>query len=185
MSRAAADLAREGSEFWIVRIQNGGLANFGAAVGTVFSGPYIQILPGRGAPKREFVGLDEPPVVPERGALHIVLRAGNIDSIGPGTPVVYRGVQVGAVQDIRVDSAAVEIHVLIRPQFARLVRSNSRFWNVGGISARFGLFKGLQIDVPELKTLVVGGIAFSTPEGLQAKPARDGMKFELNAAQDE
>ena len=182
LSRPAADVAREGSDFWIVRLQNGGLANFGAAVGTVFSGPYIQVLPGSGPPKREFVGLDEPPVVPERGALRIVLRTGNVDSIAAGTPVVYRGVQVGAVQDLEVNAAAtaVEIHVLIRAQFAHLVRSNSRFSNVGGISAHFGLFKGLQISVPPLKTLVVGGIALSTPEGPQAKPARNGMEFELN-----
>ena len=182
LSRPAADLAREGSEFWIVRLQNGGLANFGAAVGTVFSGPYIQALPGSGPPKRTFVGLDEPPVVPERGALHIVLRTGNADSIAAGTPVIYRGVQVGAVQDLQVNAAAtaVEIHVLIGPQFAHLVHSNSRFWNARGISAHFGLFKGLQISVPPLKTLVVGGIAFSTPEGPQAKTARNGAEFELN-----
>lgn len=182
--RSASGMAREGSEFWIVRLQNGGLANFGAAVGTVFSGPYILVLPGNGPPRTEFVGLDEPPVVQERGALHIVLRARNVDSIGAGTPVIYRGVQVGAVQDFQFNSAAtmVEIHVLIQPRFAHLVRSNSRFWNVSGVNAHFGLFKGLQINVQSLRTLVSGGIAFSTPESPAARPAGNGMAFELDGS---
>jgi paraquat-inducible protein B len=182
LSRSAADIARQGSEFWIVRIQSGALANLGAAVGTVFSGPYIQVLPGSGAPTRQFVGLDEPPVVQERGALHIVLRAANVAAISVGTPVIYRGVQVGAVQNFQFNSAAtaVEIHVLIRPQFARLVHSNSRFRTVGGINAHFGLFKGLQLNVPPLKTLVTGGIVFSTPESPKAAPARNGAAFDLD-----
>lgn len=184
LSRSAATMARQGSEFWIVRLQNGGLANFGAAVGTVFSGPYIQVLPGSGPPKTDFVGLDQPPVVQQRGALHIVLRARDVDSIGAGTPVIFRGVQVGAVQDFQFNSAAtvVKIQVLIQPRFAHLVRSNSRFWNVSGVNAHFGLFKGLQINVQSLRTLVSGGIAFSTPEDPAAKPAGNGMEFELNGS---
>lgn len=182
LSRSAAPLAREGSAFWIVRLQNGGLTNFGAAVGTVLSGPYIQVLPGSGPPKTEFAGLDQPPVVQESGALHILLHARNVDSIRPGTPLVYRGVEVGAVQDFQFNHAAtaVDIQVAVKPQYAHLVRSNSRFWNVSGVNAHFGLFKGLQINVQSLRTLVSGGIAFSTPEGPAAKPASNGMEFQLN-----
>ncbi|HYP68354.1 MAG TPA: MlaD family protein [Thiobacillaceae bacterium] len=184
LRRSAATMARAGSEFWIVRLQGGieNLANFGAAVGTVFSGPYIAILPGTGPPSTEFIGLDSPPTVQERGALHVVLRAAHVGSLRSGTPVLYRGVEVGDVQGFRLSpgTSAVDIDVTIRPQYARLVRSNSRFWNVSGANAHFGLFKGLQIDIQSLRSLLTGGIAFSTPKDEKASPARDGMVFPLN-----
>jgi paraquat-inducible protein B len=183
LQRTAAGIARQGSEFWIVRLQNGSLANLGAAVGTVFSGPYIKVLPGSGPPVKEFVGLEQPPVVQERGALHIVLHASNVGSIRPGTPVMYRGVEVGAVQDFQFNSAAtaVDIHATVRPQYAHLVHTNSHFRNVSGIRAHLGLFKGLRISVESLRTLVSGGIEFSSPKGPHVKPARNGMGFSLNA----
>jgi paraquat-inducible protein B len=145
--------------------------------------PTSRVLPGTGPPKTEFSGLDQPPAVQERGALHIVLHAGNVDSIRPGTPLFYRGVEVGAVQDFKLNFAGtgVDVHAVVRPQYVRLVRANSRFWIVSGVNAHFGLFKGLQIDVQSLRTLVSGGIAFSTPEGAGAKPARNGMEFQLDA----
>jgi paraquat-inducible protein B len=184
LRRSAATMARAGSQFWIVRLQGGieNLANFGAAVGTVFSGPYIAIRPGTGPPRTEFLGLEQAPPVQERGALHVVLRTARVGSLRPGTPVLYRGVEVGDVLDFRLNpgASAVDIDVTIRPQYARLVRSNSRFWNVSGANAHFGLFKGLQINVQSLRSLISGGIAFSTPANLKASPARDGMVFHLN-----
>jgi paraquat-inducible protein B len=184
LRRSAATMAREGSEFWIVRLQGGidSLANFGAAVGTVFSGPYIGVLPGTGPPKTEFVGLDKPPTVQERGALHVVLRTANVGSLRPGTPVLYRGVEVGDVQDFRLNTpaTAVDIDVTVKPQYSSLVHSNSRFWNVSGANAHFGLLKGLQVNVQSLRSLIAGGIEFSTPVNPKASPARNGMVFQLN-----
>lgn len=184
LRRSAATMAREGSQFWIVRLQGGieNLANFGAAVGTVFSGPYIAVLSGTGPPRTEFAGLDKPPAVQERGALHVVLRTANAGSLRPGTPVLYRGVEVGDVQDFTLSPAAtaVDIDVTVKPEYARLVRANSRFWNVSGANAHFGLLKGLQVNVQSLRSLITGGIAFSTPENTKASPARNGMVFQLN-----
>lgn len=184
LRRSAANMARGGSQFWIVRLQGGiqSLANFGAAVGTVFSGPYIGMLPGTGPPKTEFIGLDQPPIVKERGALHIVLSTAHVGSLRAGTPVLYRGVEVGEVQDLRLNPAAtaVDIDVSVKAPYAHLVRSNSRFRDVSGVNAHFGLFKGLQVNIQSLRSLISGGIAFSTPADSKAGPARDGMLFQLN-----
>ena len=183
LRRSAAAIARQGSEFWIVRLQTGlaNTASVGAAVGTVFSGPYIDVLPGTGPPATEFVGLDKPPAVKEKGALRIVLRADRVHSVRPGMPLLYRGVQVGAVQDFQLDPAAtgVTIQAEIEPEYARLVRSNSLFRNVSGASVRFGLLRGLDIEVQSLGSLIAGAIAFSTPNDPRAKPASDGMEFRL------
>lgn len=59
LHRSAASIAREGSVFWIVRPEVGPSSITGLS--TVLTGPYIQVLPGTGKPKSEFVGLDRPP----------------------------------------------------------------------------------------------------------------------------
>jgi len=46
-----------------------------SGLGTVISGPEIQVLPGSGAAKSEFVGMDRAPVAYEGKGLRIVLRA--------------------------------------------------------------------------------------------------------------
>src|SRR5258708_26607342 len=62
LQKSAAGIAREGSQFWIVRPRLG----WGSLTGlnTVLSGPEVQVIPGKPeAPtKTAFAGLDSPPV---------------------------------------------------------------------------------------------------------------------------
>jgi paraquat-inducible protein B len=46
-----------------------------------------------------------------------------------------------------------------------LIRENTRFWNVSGISVDAGIFSGVQIDTETLEAIIAGGIAFATPGG--------------------
>lgn len=183
LQRSAETFARQGTQFWVVRLRSGieSLAHVGEAVGTVFSGPYIDLLPGSGPPRTHFIGLDTPPAVEQQGALHIVLHTRNVGSLRPGVPLLFRGVEVGAVQGFKLapEANGVDIQVVVRPQYARLIRSDSRFWNVTGGHVRFDLIKGLQVDVQSLRSLLSGGIEFSSPSGPRSKPAVEGMKFQL------
>lgn len=179
LRRSAGSIAREGSAFWIVRPEVG-LGNI-TGLGTVITGPQIEVLPGTGEAKSEFVGLESPPVVLERQGLKIVLRSSRLGSLKPSSPVYYRGIEVGAVQDSRLSANAttVDIHVIIKQRYANLVRSGSRFWSVSGADVSAGLFRGVEIKVESLRSLVAGGIAFATPNDRKAKPAKDGMVFPL------
>jgi paraquat-inducible protein B len=180
LRRAPVSVAREGSIFWIVRpeVRLGNISG----VGTVISGPYIEVLPGTGPPKSEFMGLDSSPLTLERNPLKIILQTHNAGSLRLGSPVYYRGVEVGAVQDMVLsrDATSVNIHVFIKRQYARLVRSGSRFWNVSGVDLNLGLFRGLEIKLESLRSLFVGGIAFATPEDSTARPLRNGTIFPLH-----
>ncbi len=180
LDRSAAPIAREGSAFWIVRPE----VEFGAITGlnTVISGPEIQVLPGSGAAKSEFVGMDRAPVAYEGKGRRIVLRAARPESLRRNSPVYYRGVEVGVVHDVALgnDAAVTEIHVLVRERYANLVRADSVFWNVSGARVSAGLFKGVDIRVESLRALLAGGIAFATPQGSSA-PAKDGAVFPLHA----
>ena len=171
LTRTGAGLAREGSRFWIVRPRVG----LGQVTGlaTVLSGPEINVLPGKaGEPaKYEFSGLDNPPTTIE-GGLQIVLR-GEHPKMRADAPVYFRGVEVGVVQkiDLAPNALSADVHVVIYPRFAALVREGSSFWDVSGLNVKAGLLKGLEIELESLRSFLSGGIEFATPPGTpRAKP---------------
>jgi paraquat-inducible protein B len=179
LMRSRVSVAREGSVFWIVRPEIG-LENV-SGLGTVISGPHIEVLPGTGPEKKEFVGLETSPVILERRGLKIVLITNRAGSLRPNSPVYYRGVQVGLVQDTQLstDAKVVNVNVFIRQRYAGLVRPGSKFWNVSGVDFNAGLFRGVEVRLESLRSLVAGGIEFATPDEADAKPARNGMAFPL------
>jgi paraquat-inducible protein B len=180
LRRPAVSVAREGTVFWIVRPEVGIRSITG--LGTVITGPQIEVLPGTGKPKREFVGLAGPPVQTENEGRKIVLLSGHLGSLKIGSPVFYRGIEVGAVYDTRLgpDATTVNIGVFVGKRYAPLVREGSKFWNVSGMDVSVGLFRGVDIRMESLGTLVAGGVAFSTPEDTDGRPAKDGAVFRLH-----
>jgi paraquat-inducible protein B len=177
LQKDAAQIAREGSRFWIVRPRVG-WGTF-SGLNTVLSGPEIQVIPGKpDAPaKTEFAGLDTPPAAIE-GGLHIVLRAER-PKMRADAPVYYRGVEVGTVQklDLAPNSLSADVHVIIYPRFAALVREGTSFWDVSGVAVKGGIFKGMQVEFESLRSFVTGGIEFATPPG--TKRAKPGTVFFL------
>ena len=163
VDRAAANIAKQGAQFWIVRPQ----LRLGEVSGlqTIVSGSYIAVQPGNGARTNTFTGLTQAPIVPLPG-ITITVLANNLDALQSQSGIFYRGFQVGEVTSIQLDenSRFVVVQVRVRQDFAPLVRADSQFWNAGGINAHVGLFSGLQISAESASTLVSGGIAFATPE---------------------
>jgi paraquat-inducible protein B len=177
LRKDAAHIAREGSRFWIVRPRVG----WGSFTGlnTVLSGPEIQVIPGKAdaAEKKAFAGLEAPPASIE-GGLHIVLRAER-PKMRADAPVYYRGVEVGTVQklDLAPNSLSADVHVVIYPRFAALVREGSSFWDVSGVNVKGGIFKGMEVQFESLRSFVTGGIEFATPPG--TRRAKAGTVFFL------
>jgi paraquat-inducible protein B len=175
---SAATLARSGSVFWIVRpeVRVGNVTG----LGTIVSGEYIGVQPGAGPPTNTFMGADKEPLAEKPGALQIILRAPDLSSLQELSPIYYRGIEVGEVLYFQLgdDAREVVIHARIDPEYAPLVRSETKFWNAGGIDFRFGLFKGLQINAESPKTVLSGGIEFATPPEAQS-PVTNGASFML------
>jgi paraquat-inducible protein B len=178
LRRSAVAIAREGSVFWIVRPEVG-IGNI-TGLATVLSGPEIQALPGSGEERTEFDGLESAPAALELKGLKIVVRTGQLGSLRRNSPVYYRGVEVGVVQEATLapEGDRVHVHVLIRRRYAPLVRANSVFWNVSGVSVSGGVLKGVEVKLESLRSLAAGGISFATPDA-SARPARDGETFTL------
>jgi paraquat-inducible protein B len=185
LDKSAEGLARDGSVFWIVRpeVGAGGLSG----LETIVSGPYIQVQPGDGKEQKKFTGVEEPPILKTSGGgLEFILTTPSLGSLTVGAPVYYRGMEVGSVRYFVLgqDSTAVEVHILIETNYAPLVRTDSKFWNAGGIGVHFGLFSGFSMSAETFKALVIGGIAFATPSS-PGIPATNGNVFPLNEKVDE
>jgi paraquat-inducible protein B len=178
LRHTAEGLAREGSLFWIVRPEVG----FGTVRGlsTVLTGSYIQSLPGKGQTKKDFVGLESAAPTMGQPGLNVTLASSQIGSVRVGSPIFYRGIEVGSVTatDLSRDSTAAHARAFIAQRYARLIRIGSRFWLISGVDVDFGLFRGLQINIESLRSLVTGGIAFATPE--EGELARGGTLFLLH-----
>lgn len=180
LHKSAEFLAREGSSFWIVRPEISIDAIRG--LGTLITGPYIQANPGDGKVIHEFVGAEKPPLSQIRSGVDLVLMAGQLGFLKPGSPIYYRGIEVGAVQkiDLATNARVVQIFATVDKAYAPLVRSDSRFWNAGGVDVNFSLFRGLEMSAETFKSLVSGAIAFATPEiSATGKQVANGMIFRL------
>jgi paraquat-inducible protein B len=180
LKQSAAAIASEGAVFWIVRAQLAGADLSG--LGTVLTGPEIQVLPGHGEQRKVFTGLDNPPVALEVPGIDVVLRAPRPKSLRANSPVYFRGVEVGVVSkiDLAPDAGGADIHLVIRKRYAGLVRSGSVFWNAGGASVSGGLLKGVTLEVESLRALLVGGIEFASPP--HSPPMKPGAVFALHDA---
>jgi paraquat-inducible protein B len=179
IDQSAASLAREGSMFWVVRPEAG--AGWMRGLETIVAGSYVEVRPGNGKPAKKFVGLDKTPTADNpNGGLEIVLTAASLGSVSVGSPVYYRELEVGSVQKVALgsDATTVTMHVHIEPQFSPLVRTDSKFWNAGGLNINLGLL-GVKTKITSLTSLFMGGIAFATPP-TTAAPATNGTEFALS-----
>jgi paraquat-inducible protein B len=172
MNREAAPLLTEKAAFWVVKPRF--FAGSLTGLQTLVSGSYIDFAPGAdgGATQREFVGLEEPPVlstdVPGRSFL---LHAARLGSLNLGSPVFFRDISVGQVLgwDIGDMANSVTVHAFVRAPFDKYVHDNSRFWNASGASLQFGA-NGVQLQVESLRAVLLGGLAFETPEAGPPSP---------------
>ena len=121
---------------------------------------------------------------PDDPRLRVMLHARDLGSLNPGAPVYFRQIQVGEIgnHEFSKDEKSVEIEALIEREHAKLVRSNSRFWNAGGIDVTVSLGKA-QIKTESLVAMLIGGVAFDSPGG--GEPAAKDAKFALHKSQAE
>jgi paraquat-inducible protein B len=179
----AAELAREGSRFWIVRPHLG--LDSVQGLETVVGARYLSVLPGPtgAAPAERFEALVEPPLTEQLSpdGLRLVLEAPSRFHLQAGAPLAYRQIQVGTITGVGLasDASSVEVSVYVRPEYRLLIRENTRFWETGGIEIDLRLMEGLSVEMESLRSLLVGGVSLATPEA-EGRPATDGMRFELH-----
>ena len=180
IAKHAAGLMVEGAKFWVVepRISLSGVSG----LNTLLSGNYIGFQAGRSPEEaRTFTGLDEPPAVTDQPGRRFILRANTLGSLGVGSPVYYRRVNVGQIiaYNLTADGKSVEITVFVDSPYDKYVTTETRFWNASGIDVSLGA-DGVDVRTESLAALIAGGVAFATPDFLPpAEPAAANTTFPL------
>lgn len=152
------------AQFWVVRPEVSAQGISG--LNTVLSGVYIQ---GQwdsesGIATTEFKGLDRAPLSdPSLGGTVIELRARDGNSIIAGAPILYKGIPVGKVEapELAENGEAVVIRGVIDAPHDRIITTNTRFWDISGVSVSLGP-GGVSLDFSSVASLVQGGISFDT-----------------------
>lgn len=187
LHKDARDFAASDSRFWVVRPRLAGAGISGLE--TVLSGAYIGVDGGRsGDTQKEFRGLEEPPVVASDVPGHRYrLLAEDIGSLDIGSPVYYRRIPVGHVERyaLEPDGRHIALGIFIKAPYDRYVTPDSRFWHASGVDLRVDA-NGLKVETQALATILMGGIAFETPELVTAPDhlttAEDAHQFPLAAS---
>jgi paraquat-inducible protein B len=165
MNRAAEPLLTDKAQFWVVRPRF--FAGAVSGLETLVSGSYIELQPSAagGDPETHFTGLETPPVLSSDVPGHtFLLQAPRLGNVTFGSPVFFRDLEVGEVLgwDLGHMAETVSVHAFVRAPFDAYVHDNSRFWNDSGAKVSLGP-NGLQLQLESWRAVLLGGIAFDTP----------------------
>ncbi len=175
-------LLRKGTRFWVVRPRVSAADVSG--LGTLLTGAYIELEPGTGETgPRRWKGLETPPStsrsVPGR---RIILYSEEAGSLSVGSPIYFRGFEVGRIEsrELDADGRRIVYEAFITEQYQSLVRENTRFWNTSGIDVSAGV-DGFKLRTPSFQAMLTGGVSFAVSDASEpGKLAEDGMVFRLH-----
>jgi paraquat-inducible protein B len=181
IDKHAEDLMVKDASFWVVqpRVTLSGVSG----LGTLLSGNYIGFEQGKSKERqRRFIGLEVAPVVTmDQPGKQFELTAADMGSLGIGSPLYFRRLQVGQVIDSKLadDGDSVRFKVFVNAPYDRFISAETRFWNASGLDVSLGA-DGVDVRTQSLVSLLIGGVAFETPTFLSAgEPAAADSSFPL------
>ena len=160
LSKDAAALLKEDTQFWVVRPRIG--VGSVSGLDTLLSGVYIGMKTGTAARReRQFVGLENPPALAHGPhGRELTLRAARAGSLNIGAPVYFRQFQVGRVIDENLlPDGSTRVTIFVEAPYDGFVKPVTRFWNASGIDVKLGA-DGLNVQTESLAALLAGGLAF-------------------------
>jgi len=185
MTREATRLLVEDSQIWVERARYSSAGISG--LNTLVSGNYIQFQPGVSKKaRRDFTGLENPPPTPPGvPGIHFKLTAAEAGGLGPGAPIMYKGIQVGKLESrtFNTEPAAIEFDAFIEGPYIHLVNQQTRFYNSGGLDLKIGA-EGVQMRLGTLESLLTTSITFTDPDPNErhVKSISPGENFTLYAS---
>jgi paraquat-inducible protein B len=171
MAPKTEDFLVEDTKFWVVSPRISGATVTG--LGTLISGAYIGLEIGKSPNKQKsFVALDTPPVVAEGVAGHFyMLKTTDLGSVDYGTPIYYRRLKAGEVASYELDKdgRTLTVKVFVNAPYDQFVTPETRFWQASGIDVSLSA-TGVSLKTQSVLSMLIGGLAFETPESGQALP---------------
>ena len=163
LESAAEDLAREGSQFWIVRPQL--RLNQLAGLETVVGAKYLAVQPGPGDGPylRNFTGVEMPLALVDEETTQIAVYFRQGYGLSVGDPVRFRGIGVGEVVSIELDKNLQRVKVTARlfQHPSPFARPGTQYW-----------IERPQLSVTEVRGLetLVGGQYLAVQPGVADGP---------------
>ncbi len=157
------------TRFWVVkpRVTFQGISG----LDTLLSGVHIGMDPGdkpneTNQALESYTGLSTPPVITtgEKGTA-LILNTDSLGSLDVGSPVYYHKVNVGEVTGYRLNknSQSIDVTIYVHSPYDEKIKTSTRFWNASGLELELTT-SGLSARMESLTSLLIGGIAFETPE---------------------
>ncbi|MEM6546010.1 MAG: MlaD family protein [Pseudomonadota bacterium] len=171
----------ETTDFWVVtaNVSGGRLSG----LDTLLSGAYIEMdwseTPAES--QRRFEGLLDPPLTPPSAdGSHFSVRSADSRSVQVGSPIMYRGIQIGQVErrDLDLDFRQIEYRLFIEAPYDSLINDGTRFYDVSGVSLAL-TGEGFELEIESLETLAIGGITFYTPQQSLERSVSEDRVFSL------
>ncbi|MCP3726801.1 MlaD family protein [Paraburkholderia sp. CNPSo 3272] len=182
LDAAGPHIAMCGTKFWVVRprIDVKNISGLLSAVSGTWIDADIDVHSLRAC--HTFTGFDTPPAITsDEEGTRFVIRAPTLGSLNAGSPVYFRGVQVGEVlgYSLAPSGGSVRVGVFVRRPFDRLITSDTRWWQASGVELNIDS-SGMRLDTPPAAALLAGGLAFDTPRGgVRAMSATSVEDFRL------
>ncbi|MDN0074188.1 MlaD family protein [Crenobacter sp. SG2303] len=165
LSRDIEQYLVDDSRFWVVRPRIAGGTVSGLS--TLLSGAYIGFDVGHSQQERlNFIGLDVPPIITgDQPGRQFKLFADDLGSLDVGAPIYYRRIAVGRVVGYKLDPSGhnVIVSVFVEAPYDKFVTQQTRFWNASGVDLKVDA-NGVKLNTQSIASIVLGGIAFETPE---------------------
>ena len=152
-------LLSENSKFYIesTKVSAGEVKNISSSIfGSMIKVAYFK----SGKNKKSFplAGVNPSDTVYLNG-FRVIVFAEEIGSLEIGSPVLYRGVKIGEIEDIafseRLDS--VKLTLFIEKEYKSLLTTNSKFKEIKPIAFKAG-FIYAKVDFKSISTLIKGGL---------------------------
>ena len=180
IAKHAAGLMVADAKFWVVepRISLSGVSG----LSTLLSGNYIGFQAGKsGDSQTLYFALDEPPIITDQPGRQFLLKAPTLGSLGVGTPVYFRRLNVGQVAgySLAADGRSVDIKIFVNAPYDKYVTNETRFWNASGVTVTLGA-DGINVRTESVAALLAGGLSFDVPDFVtRGKPAAANTVFTL------
>ncbi len=181
MNPGTENLLNDESQLWVVKptVGRGGVSG----LNTLLSGAYIELQPGKGESNKFFFELRETPPIapPDAAGVRVYLTSGDASALAVGDPVLYRGFDVGTVEQSEFDTTlrSMRYQLFIRAPYDALVTENVRFWKASGMALDMSA-EGVRIEMSSITTLLSGGVTFDVLDGWpMGARAQNNTKFQL------
>ena len=161
MNKDAEIFLNETTKFWIVKPE----VDYSGVKGldTLLSGSYINMYAQKGTKLvTKFKGLNSSYIDLNNGSYYAI-EANFPVKVKKSTPIYYKGVKIGEVNTVSLDTRTKKIVIVVRiyKKYENLVNSSTKFWIQSLLDLKLSDNR-LEVNMAPLPILLLGGISLDT-----------------------